>query len=109
MATELEADGCLELTSIAADWDYTVSKPATWPALPRLNSIEFHPGAASDRLIVKQRRNTGPARFDSGVVESAGDSRIKYFHGTRVVPYIDDTASTLSANHKVVIELWRES
>ena len=108
MATANETDGCLELTSIAADWDYTVSKPAQWPPLPRLNSIEFHPGAASDRLIVKQKGNTGATRFDSGVVESAGDSRIKYFHGTRVVPYIDDAVSTLSAGHKVIIELWRD-
>lgn len=107
-ATELETDGCLILTAIDADWDYKASKPGNWPDIPRLNSIEFHPGAASDRMIIKQVGDDGATRFDSGEVESAGDSRIKYFHGVRVVPYVDYGDCTLSEGHKVIIELWRE-
>jgi len=107
-ATQLETDGCLILTAIDADWDYKASKPGTWPPLPRLNSIEFHPGAASDRMIIKQGSDADATRFDSGAVESAGDSRIKYFNGARVLPYIDYGDCVLSAGHKVIIELWRD-
>ena len=108
MATENERDGCLEITNIAADWDYTVSKPGHWPENPRLNSIEFHPGAASDRLVVKQGSDDGPVRFDSMPADSDADSRIKYFHGAKVIPYIDYDKCTFSAGHRVVIEQWGE-
>jgi len=109
VATEKERDGCLEISSISADWDYAVSKPTSWPDNPRLSSIEFHPGAASDRVVIRQRDDNGPVRFDSGATDNVGDARIKYFHGLRVVPYIVYSESTLSTNHYIVIELWRES
>ena len=107
MATEKETDGCLEITSIAADWDYDVSKPETWPDNPRLNSIEFHPGATSDKVTIRQVDANGAVRFFAEAGSST-DSRIKYFNGARVKPYIVNSESTLSAGHKVVIELWRE-
>lgn len=106
MTTELETDGCLDLTSIAADWNYAVSKPANWPDNPQLVSIEFHPGAASDRLVVKQRGDAGAIRFDSMAVDGVADSRIKYFYGARVIPFIDYSECTFSTGHRVVIELW---
>ena len=108
-ATELETDGCLILTAIDGDWSYRVSKPNTWPDVPRISSIEFHPGAASDRMIIKQGGPNGATRFDSGIAQNAGDSRIKYFHGTRVTPFVDFGDCTLSEGHKVIIELWREA
>lgn len=108
MATELERDGCLQITGISGDWNYLASRPANWPENPQLSSIEFHPGAASDQLVVKQRADDGPVRFDSMAVDNAADSRIKYFHGVRVVPFIDYDKCTFSAGHRVVIELWRE-
>jgi len=108
-ATQLETDGCLILTAIDADWSYKASRPATWPELPRISSIEFHPGSTSDRMIIKQGGENGATRFDSGETQNAGDSRIKYFHGTRVMPFIDYGDCTLSEGHKVIIELWREA
>ena len=108
MTTELEQDGCLEITSITGDWDYKASKPGNWPDFPRLNSIEFHPGSANDRMVIKQFDDDGPTRFDSNYVDDQSDSRIKYFNGTRVKPYIDYSDCVLSAGHKVIIELWRE-
>ena len=107
MATENERDGCLVLESIAADWDYRASKPTDWPDNPRLNSIEFHPGAADNVMVVKQGNDTGPERFYCEC-KDVNDSRIKYYHGARVMPYIDFGDCTLNAGHKVIIELWRE-
>jgi hypothetical protein len=107
--TEIELDGSLELGGISEDWDYKASKPSGWPDNPRLNSIEFHPGAANDRLVVKQKEDGGPTRFDSNITDSAADSRIKYFHGSRVLPYIDYSECIFGAGHKVIIELWREA
>ena len=106
-ATPKEEDGCLELTAIDANWVYADSKPSNWPAIPRLMSIEFHPGAIDDELIVLQRKAGGVQRFHVKC-ENLYDQRIKYFHGSRVMPYIDYDNSTLSAGHMVVIELWRE-
>lgn len=107
MATELELNGVLEITSIAADWDYRASKPSNWPDHPRIASIQFDPGAADDVLLIKEQSDGGPQRFFSRC-ENTYDQRIKYFHGARVMPYIDFSECTLSANHKVTIELWRE-
>lgn len=108
MATENELNGCLEITSIAADWNYRTSKPDSWPEHPRLASIQFNPGAADDELYVAEELSTGPERMYVKC-ENAYDQRIKYFHGSRVQPFIVFASSTLSSGHKVTIELWRES
>lgn len=107
MATELEKNGCLEITSIAADWDYRASKPSGWPNKPRLLSIQFDPGATDDKLLVREQDDGGATRFYA-ICQNGYDQKIKYFHGVRVMPYIDFSGSTLSAGHRVTIELWRE-
>jgi len=107
MATENERDGTLEITSIAADWDYKSSKPTGWPEFPRLVSIQFNPGAGADKLTVKEEDDIGPMIFYSEC-ESVKDQRVKYFHGVRKIPYIDYSDCTLSSGHSVIIELWRE-
>ena len=109
MTTQIDLNGCLDISEITADWDYEVSKPLNWHNRPRLLSIEFHPGSASDRMVIKESRADGPVRFDNGEVDSASDSRIKYFHGVRATPYIDYSECTLSAGHRVIIETWREN
>ena len=109
MTTQLDLNGCLDISEIDADWDYGDSKPDDWHNRPCLMSIEFHPGSASDRMVIKEAREDGPVRFDSGEVDSASDSRIKYFHGVRVTPFIDFSDCTLSAGHRVIIETWREN
>ena len=106
MATENERNGKLDLSSIAADWSYKASKPSSWPAEPELCSIMFVPGAASDKLVVKEEDEDGPVIFEV-TCENVNDTRIKYWHGTRAIPFIDFGDCTLSANHRVTIELWR--
>jgi hypothetical protein len=107
MATEVELGGKLELTAIAADWDYRASKPASWPIYPSLLSISFHPGAADDKLVVKHQSDGGPTIMNV-TCENAYDDRIEYFHGTKARPYIDFSASVFSAGHKVIMQLWRK-
>ena len=106
MATTLEKDGALEITSISADWDYRTERPSHWPKHPRLTSISFHPGGA-DILIIKQHDANGVTRFKASC-EDFHDDRIKYFHGSRVVPFIPYAECTFNTGHLIIIELWRE-
>jgi len=108
MATETASHGTLTITSIAADWDYKTSKPSSWPDVPRIASIQFTPGAADDKITVKEQGDTGPTVFYV-ICENAYDQRIKYFHGTRIIPFIDFGDCTLSTGHSVTIELWRDA
>jgi hypothetical protein len=106
VATQVELNGVLEITSISADWDYKASKPAGWPNRPQIASVQFNPGAADDELMIREQESGGPERFFSKC-ENAYDQRCKYYFGNRIIPYIVFSESTLSAGHKVVIELWR--
>ena len=108
MATELELNGALEITEIAADWNYRDSKPDKWPDHPRIASIQFDPGAADDELYIAEQEAGGPQRFYVKC-ENTYDQRIKYYNGSRVQPFILFASCNLSAGHKVTIELWRES
>lgn len=105
MATELERNGVLEITSVVADWDYRVSKPSGWPSHPRISSIQFDPGAADDALSITEQDGGGPQRFYAKC-EDQYDQRCKYYFGARVQPYIVFSESALSAGHKITIELW---
>lgn len=107
MATENERHGTLEITGIAADWDYKTSKPINWPDIPRLNSIQFNPGAASDCLVVKEKDEDGPKIFYA-LCENTNDQRVKYYHGNRKIPFIDHGDCTFTGTYSVIIELWRE-
>ena len=107
MATQIEAHGSLEITSISGDWNYATDKPDDWPVLPRIASIQFDPGDADDQLTITDGNDGGPRRVFFNC-EDAYDQRIKYFHGSRMVPYIDYSESSFSAGHRVVIELWRD-
>jgi hypothetical protein len=106
MATEIELNGVLEITSISADWDYKASKPAKWPDRPQIASIQFTPSAADDKLMIREQSAGGPERFYS-ICENVYDARCKYYFGARIIPYIVFSESTLGAGHKVTIELWR--
>jgi hypothetical protein len=109
MTTELEFEGTLELSNIDADWDFSTQRPSKWQVNPRISSIEFHPGAANDLLVVRHGSVGGVRRFFSNYADSQSDSRIKYFHGSRVIPYIKFSECVFSSGHLVIIELWRDS
>lgn len=109
MTTSLYQDGTIEITDLTSDWDYGTDKPASWPDYPRISSIEFHPGAANDLCIVRNHKEAGVRRFSSNYADSQSDSRIKYFHGARIDPFIDYSECVVSSGHVLIIELWREA
>lgn len=102
MATETNKDGQLTITEIAADWDFFVSKPSHWPNKPELISLIFIPGAANDKLVVKEGSAAGPIQYEM-LCASTDDARVYYYFGERSHIYIDFSDCTLSANHKVTI------
>ena len=108
MSTELEKNGILEVSGIAANWDYKASKPTGWPAKPRLVSIKFVPGAANDKLVVREQEAGGP-RIVSWLCENTYDQRVEYYHGTIQIPFVLFSECTLSSGHLMIIKLWREA
>ena len=106
MATENELNGTLEITVIAADWDYKASKPTAWPVQPRINFIRFKPGSANDIIVVKDGSATGPVICYLKATDT--EPRCQYFSGTRHNPFVDFSDCTLNTNHSLVIELWRD-
>lgn len=122
MATTTITEGTIEIESIAADWDMLVSGGLTnyksaaniaagkrgdntdWSDGPRTNYIQFNPGAADDKLVIKQRTAAGAVIFEASSTD-ANDQQRAYYYGKRQLPYIDYSECTLSAGHKVIIGL----
>lgn len=107
MTTENIRHGVIELTAISADWDYRASVPTGWPNHPRIMSMQFNPAASGDKIYVRDEDENGPVVFEV-TADSSDDQRIKYFHGTRAMPYVDFSECILTAGHKLIIDLWRE-
>ncbi|MCW7076379.1 MAG: hypothetical protein OCU18_03695 [Candidatus Syntrophoarchaeum sp.] len=103
MATELEARGTIEVNSIAADWDWAAVM-TSHPEAVRLASITFIPGAANDKLVVKEDSDAGPVIFRALCTDT--DEKIKYFYGAKRSVYVDFSECVLSAGHKMIIDLW---
>ncbi len=83
----------VEITAMDSDYDYGTDL--------KIQAIKLYPGAADDELVVFDQSTSGVemCRLKS----SDGEPRVEYFHGNIWHPYIDYSACTLSANHKVVI------
>jgi hypothetical protein len=76
-----------------------------------VRSIDFHPSATNDRLVVHERSNTGATIYDF-VARGADDSDIKSFssakgNGEWMFPYIKASDCTFgtAANCKITFEL----
>jgi hypothetical protein len=103
MSTVVKSSDFIEITGIDADWNWTSAyKAASFPNGIKLHSIQFCPGAISDRLIMKDGSDAGPAFFD--VLCNDLEEKNLYL-GIRCKPMIDFSACTLSANHKVIIRV----
>ena len=106
MAITIEDQGFIDITSISADWDYA-SEVAAYPREkegPIIDLILFAPGAANDRLVIKNGDASGPVVFKATATTT--DERVVYYHGKRMRPFIDYSECTLSTGHQVVISLW---
>jgi len=103
MATEVQSKGTIQITGIAADWDWGTVM-TDFPNDVRLASITFVPGAANDKLIVKEDSAAGAVIMHALCLDT--DEKIKYFYGTKHSPYVDFSDCILSAGHMVIIDLW---
>jgi len=103
MATQKQTASVIELTGIAADWSWTSAfKAASYPNGMRIGSIQFKPGQAADKLVIKDGSDTGPAIFDSVCTDS--EEKNLYLN-SYCKPVIDFSDCVLTGAHKVIIRL----
>ena len=103
MANKLTYGTSVEVNTIAADWDWGVSGDTDDPK-PKLAYLMFVPGANADEVFIRDGTKTGPIIMQALCPDL--DEKIKYFHGGRKRPFIDEAISTLSVGHKVLVGLW---
>jgi len=103
MATTVtKSNGFIELTAIDADWSWDDLFSGSYDNGIKVGSIQFNPGEASDRMVIKEGSDAGPAIFDA----LCPDTEEKNLYiGTICRPVVDFSACTLSAGHKVIIRL----
>ena len=93
MANTVKTEGCMVEVS-AIDSDYAPAE--VW----RLHSIKFYPGATDD--IVKIFNDDAAGIESCRLLSADGEPRIEYMGGERYSPFLDFSASTLTAGSKVV-------
>ena len=99
----------LEITGLDADWWWKIDLPAFIrnPSGIWIHSIQFNPGAADDRMIIRIGTLAAPPIFDM-TCASSSDSKIKHLTSKalqRPVIDISECVFTNPANAKVFIEV----
>lgn len=108
--TTIYDDGTITITGLNDDWTFATEMAALRTAgseYPRefgnkgyvtLESIQFIPGATSDRMIIHGSAGIdGSPIFDSGPCADAYDTRLQYYKGRKAKPVIDISDCTLAA------------
>ena len=103
MATENEARGTIEVTSIGADWDWG-SVMTSYANEVNISSITFVPGSANDKLVIKEDSASGPTIFHALCL--IADEKIKYYHGAKKSIYVYYSDCVHNTGHKMIIDLW---
>lgn len=103
MATQKQTAVVIELSSIAADWSWTSAfRAAAYPSGIKVGSIQFNPGQAADKLVVKDGGADGPSIFEA----TCPDTEEKNLYiGSFCKPFIDFSDCVLTASHKIIIRL----
>jgi len=89
-----------------ADWNHSTDggfKNGMW-----VKSIQFHPSAQNDRLVVNEGSIDGASIVDFKCTDATPDDKIKYFEGGSFMkPYIDLTDCTFGTptSVKIVFEI----
>lgn len=98
--TVVEGKRSIVLTGIDEDFEAGTDSLLTeyW-----IKSIQFIPGAASDRMIVRDGSLTGAEIFDSGVCAAGGVPIFEQVEGW-YSPYIEYDNLTVSSGHKLIID-----
>ena len=86
----------IELSGTIADFDLGGDR--------RVNFIQFNPGAAGDKLVVRVGSSSGPACFQN-VADDASDEVRAYYYGVPMQLIIDASECTFSSGASVIIQL----
>jgi len=94
MANTITQDGRIVNIEVS-DADWTGS-------LRGVQSIQFNPGAASDKLVVKDGDASGPVAFQT-IADGSSDEVIKYFGEVPFTPFIDVSECTIDTTILVIL------
>ena len=95
--TEVITKRVTNLTAIGENWNYDHEYP--------IQSIQFIPGAAADKLMIRDGSTTGAILYYALAPATLnGDQFIKYFHGQNHKPVLVFAECVFSVGHMVIIE-----
>lgn len=92
----------IEISAIDSDWSWS-DNFADRDMIP-INFIQFNPAAVSDKCVVKEGSDAGPASFYA-TCASADDQKRAYYYGCPMQPVLDFDAGTFTAGSSVIIQL----
>jgi len=107
MANTITLSGnVIEISTIDTDWNWydTLVAYATSQVGVPLHSVQFLPGAANDRCVLKNGSVTAAAFFDK-IAEDVYDNTQFKFDGEEFKPVLDVSAGVYSADAKLIIIL----
>lgn len=108
--TFIWGEDTIDISAIDADW--TWNDAGTPYASHRdgilVHYIMFIPGAVSDKLVLLEENASGAPIFPPNPCPVAGQPQIIYFHGGKHLKmFLDESESTLSSGHRVMIGINR--
>ncbi len=94
------------ISVIDSDWVWTTTLTADkYKNGVPVHAIIFQPGAASDKLSIKDGSDSGPRIFPNILAADTTDGKVIYYGGVNLKPVLDYSDSTLSAGSTVIIIL----
>ena len=101
MANTIKQTGMVvEITDIDSDWSWLTRFPFADSGI-ELDSIQFNPGAADDKCVIKAGSETAASIFD--VICKDLNEKNKYYRGDVYKVFFDFSASVISAGAKIII------
>ena len=96
----------ITLTGINANWSWFDDLPAfaTSKVGVPIHSIQFKPGAALDRCIIRNLDGSGPSIFDAEC-KNAYDNKVEYYYGEEMKPFLEVLGGVYNAAARVIIIL----
>ena len=95
-------DNVITISAIDSDWTWTDTL-SRMTAGVKVVLVRFNPGAANDRLVIKQGTAAGAELVN--LLATDTEARLQYLFGATVKPMLDYSDCTLSSGAKVTIVL----
>ena len=97
----------IEITTLDADWYWTVELAGTVALSKRIRQISFVPSLANDRLILREGSITGATIFETGICGDRG-LRVEYNQKPLNIDIVMDVSECVidtPANAKIVVKI----